>query len=166
MKPSLVILSGGQSPRTDIMPLLLEHLPEEQITCVGLLDGLTHQQIKQQYAPDAGEKTLTLRIDNDRDVMLSAEKIEGGLQRRILELEEGGYDTILLLQPDTSQRLFSSTAVLLEPHRIVPPLVAAIVDGHQAGIVVSKAGQITAQASKWKNLARPLFCRGQSLSCR
>lgn len=155
MKPSLVTLSCGQSPRTDILPLLLEHIPEEQIVHVGLLDGLTHAQIEQQYTPEKGEKVQVIRLNDGSLVSVSAEKITTGLQQRILLLEECGYDTILLLCPADYGPLYASTAVLLEPDRLVPPLVKAIVGGHQVGIVVSVAGQIHAQANKWKNLIHP-----------
>ena len=155
MKPSLVTLSCGQSPRTDILPLLLEHLPEEQIVHVGLLDDLTHAQIERQYAPDKGGKMQVIRLNDGSQVCVSAEKITTELQQRILILEECGYDTILLLCSGDCGPLYASTAVLLEPDRLVPPLVKAIVGGHQVGIVVSVAGQIHAQKNKWKNLKHP-----------
>lgn len=155
MKPSLVTLSCGQSPRTDILPLLLEHLPEEQIVHVGLLDDLTRAQIEQQYALEREEKGQVIRLNDGSLVSLSAKKITTGLQQRILRLEECGYETILLLCPGDCGPLYASTAVLLEPDRLVPPLVKAIVGAHQVGIVVSVVGQIQVQAKKWKNLKHP-----------
>jgi protein AroM len=32
--------------------------------------------------------------------------------------------------------LTARNAILLEPQRIIPPLVASIVDGHQVGVIV------------------------------
>ncbi len=155
MNPSLVTLTIGQSPRTDIMPLLLEYLPEEQIAHSGLLDGLTPGQIAEQYAPSDGEKVLVSRLTDGSQVTLAASKVERGLQKRILQLEDEGVSTILLLCTGEFGKLYASEAILLEPDRIIPPLIEAIVDGHQVGIVVPVAEQIQEQANKWKNLTQP-----------
>ncbi|MGY2940640.1 hypothetical protein ACVWWM_000831 [Ewingella americana] len=55
MMTSFATLTIGQAPRSDIMPLLMEYLPEESVTHVGLLDGLTSEQIEQRFSPEEGE---------------------------------------------------------------------------------------------------------------
>ena len=99
MTISLVTLTIGQSPRSDILPLLLEHLPADQVAHAGLLDGLTLTDVEQQYAPAPGETVLVSRMISGEQVRLSGPKVEQGLQRKINALEEQGYDTILRCAP-------------------------------------------------------------------
>ncbi|WP_312109092.1 AroM family protein [Pantoea septica] len=158
MTKSLVTLTIGQSPRSDIMPLLTEFLPGEQTNHVGLLDGLSEVEIAARFAPDAQDGVLVSRLQNGAQVRLATAKVEQGLQAKIAALEEEGYDTILLLCTGEFGALTAKSALLLEPDRIIPPLVAAIVQDHQVGIVVPVEEQIQQQVNKWRNLKhRPCF---------
>lgn len=155
MNPNLVTLTIGQSPRTDILPMLLKHLPEEQIAHAGLLDGLSHQQIEQEFGAQDGDKILVSRLNDGSQVLLASDKVERGLQKRILQLEDRGFATILLLCTGEFGHLYANRAMLLEPDRIVPPLIAAIVGDRLVGVMVPVAGQTVEQASKWKDMSRP-----------
>ena len=158
MTKSLVTLTIGQSPRSDIMPLLSACLPHEQTDHVGLLDGLSEAEIAARYAPDEQDKVLVSRLQNGRQVRLATHKAEQGLQAKIDALEAQGYDTILLLCTGEFGTLTTQSALLLEPDRIIPPLVSAIVNDHQVGILVPVEEQIRQQANKWRNLQhRPCF---------
>lgn len=158
MKPSLVTLTIGQSPRSDILPLLQEHLPADAVAHAGLLDGLTLAEVEQLYAPAPGDKVLVSRMSSGEQVRLAAATVEQGLQRKITALEQQGYDTILLLCTGEFGTLKTTSALLLEPDRIIPPLVSAIVQAHKIGIVVPVEEQIAEQASKWRNLqSSPCF---------
>ncbi|MDE1189420.1 MAG: AroM family protein [Pantoea sp.] len=155
MKTSLVTLTIGQSPRSDILPLLQAYLPAEQVAHAGLLDGLSLAEVEQHYTPAAGEKVLVSRMQDGQQVRLAARLVEQGLQQKIYALEEQGYNTILLLCTGEFGALKTHKALLLEPDRIIPPLVGAIVHGHKVGIVVPVEEQIAEQASKWRNLGTP-----------
>jgi len=155
MKQTLVTLTISHMPRSDFFLLLLEHLPEQQITSVALLDGMTLSDINQQFMPEADEKTLLVHLQDGSSLTLSATKVEAGLQKCLLALEQQGYDTILLCCPGNIFSLNTTSAVLLEPDRIIPPLVEAIVAGYQVGIMVPLFEQIEEQAGKWKNLSNP-----------
>ena len=76
MTKSLVTLTIGQSPRSDIMPLLTEFLPGEQTDHVGLLDGLSEAEIAARYAPDAQDGVLVSRLQNGAQVRLATAKVE------------------------------------------------------------------------------------------
>ena len=158
MTKSLVTLTIGQSPRSDIMPLLTAFLPSDRTDHVGLLDGLSEAEIAARFAPDAQDKVLVSRLRNGVQVRLATSKVEQGLQAKITALEAEGYDTILLLCTGEFGTLTAKSALLLEPDRIIPPLVAAIVQEHQVGILVPVEEQIQQQANKWRNLTRrPCF---------
>ena len=155
MKQTLVTLTIARSPRSDITPLLLAYLPEEQIMHVSLLEGLSSGQIVEHYAAEKGEKALVVHFHDDATMALSVSKIEQGLQQLIWQLEERGAENILLLVPGQFTSLQAQNALLLEPERLVPPLVKAIVDGHQVGIMISADDPLHQQANKWRNLSKP-----------
>ncbi|MCE0488975.1 AroM family protein [Pantoea sp. Mb-10] len=158
MKKSLVTLTIGQAPRSDIMPLLQAHLPEDAVDHVGLLDGLTTDAIAQRYAPAPGEPVLVSRLLSGEQVRLAVPNVEQGLQDKIHALEQQGYDTILLLCTGEFGALTTQKALLLEPDRIIPPLINAIVQQHKVGIVVPVKEQVAEQANKWRSLHRaPCF---------
>ncbi|CAO97603.1 AroM family protein [Erwinia tasmaniensis] len=155
MKTNLVTLTIGQSPRIDILPMLLTYLPEAQIAHAGLLDGLSRQQIEQEFGKQDGDRTLVSRLNDGSQVLLASHKVERGLQKCILQLEEQGFETILLLCTGVFDRLHTNRAMLLKPDRIVPPLIATIVGDLQVGVVVPVVEQTAEQASKWKVLSHP-----------
>ena len=46
---------------------------------------------------------------------------------------------------------------MLEPQRIIPPLVASIVDGHQVGVIVPVEEILPLQRNKWQVLENTPF---------
>lgn len=157
MTASFATLTIGQAPRRDIMPLLSGYLPVERVRHAGLLDGLDAGQIAERYAPQQGGKLLVSRLLDGTQVTLCAARVESGLQQKIRELEAAGCQMILLLCTGEFGRLQAEQALLLEPDRIIPPLIAAIVGEHRVGIVVPVAEQVGQQASKWRLAKPPIY---------
>lgn len=158
MMTSFATLTIGQAPRSDIMPLLMAHLPAGSVTHVGLLDGLSTGQIEQRYAPAEGDAVLVTRLLDGSQVKLAAARVERGLQEKIDVLEALGCMTILLLCTGEFNHLHANNALLLEPDRIIPPLISSIIGQHRAGIVVPVESQVVEQANKWRKLAKaPCF---------
>ncbi|KAB8305617.1 AroM family protein [Rouxiella chamberiensis] len=154
MITTFATLTIGQAPRSDIMPLLMAHLPAKSVTHVGLLDGMSTEQIEQRYAPAEGDAVLVSRLLDGSQVTMAAHRVERGLQEKIDVLEALGCMTILLLCTGEFKKLHARNALLLEPDRIIPPLIGAIVGGHRAGIVVP----IVEQSGKWRKLSKlPCF---------
>ena len=154
MMTSFATLTIGQAPRSNIMPLLDEYLPPELVTHTGLLDGLTQAQIEQRFAPAPGEDVLVSRLLDGTQVRLASPRVEVALQEKINWLESQGCDTILLLCTGIFHNLHAQQAMLLEPDRIIPPLINGIVGQHQVGIIVPVVEQIEHQAGKWSKLAK------------
>lgn len=155
MKRTLITLTPGQSSHCDFVPLLLEYLPAERIAHSGLLDGLTQSEIQQRYCAVDNEKELSVMISDGSPLRLSAARVARDLQQRINQLEEEGVEIILLLNCEKLSDLSSRTAILLDPDRIVPPLVKAIVDDHQVGILLPENDLAHRDAGKWKHLTHP-----------
>lgn len=155
MLNAFATLTIGQAPRTDIMPLLDEYLPRDRVTHAGLLDGLTREQVEQRFAPEEGEDVLVSRLLDGTQVRLASSRVEQALQLKIDWLESEGCETILLLCTGEFHHLKAKSAMLLEPDRIIPPLINGIVGSHQIGVVVPVAEQIKHQAGKWLKLVKP-----------
>lgn len=158
MMTSFATLTIGQAPRSDITPLLEVHLPDEPVTHVGLLDGLSREQIEQRFAPQEGEAVMVVLLLDGSQVLLAAANIERGLQKKIDDLEAQGCTTILLLCDGEFSHLRAAKALLIEPERMIPPLIGAMVGTHRAGIVVPVESQIGWQTNKWRKLEKaPCF---------
>lgn len=157
MNKTLVILTPGQSAESELIPLLLTQLPAGHFTHSGLLDGMTLPEIERQYGVVAGENGRVITLNDGQRLHLSVVRIAAGMQQRIDQLDAQGVDIILLLNSDAFSGLSAQHALLLEPDRLVPPLISAMVAGHQMGIILPYEGPADALAGKWKNLASPPF---------
>jgi len=156
---SLATLTIGQAPRSDIMPLLMAYLPAKSVIHMGLLDGLSTEQIEQRYAPPEGDAVLVSRLLDGSQVTMAAHRVERGLQEKIDVLEAQGCMTFLLLCTGEFSNLHTREALLLEPDRIIPPLISSIIGQHRAGIVVPVASQVVEQANKWRKLSNGGNCQ-------
>ncbi|NDJ56663.1 AroM family protein [Enterobacteriaceae bacterium 4M9] len=155
MNTSLAILSVGAVPVDEIMPLLTEDIPEQQITHLSLLGRLSADEVTEDYGASAHEKTLQVQPGDGPLMILSHQKVEQALQAVIEVLDAQGYDVIMVLGGGYFPGLTTRSAILLVPDRIVPPLVASIVDGHQVGILLPALQELTAQQQKWQGLEMP-----------
>ncbi|ECN7806523.1 AroM family protein, partial [Salmonella enterica subsp. enterica serovar Corvallis] len=97
---------------------------------------------------------LTLLNDN-QIAHVSRQKVERDLQSVVEVLDNQGYDVIILMSTAAIKSMAARNSILLEPLRIIPPLVASIVDGHQVGVIVPVAELLAAQEKKWQVLQMP-----------
>ncbi|WP_039055501.1 AroM family protein [Enterobacter sp. Bisph1] len=152
MSATLAILTIGVVPVKEILPLLTEHVSEEQITHISLLGKMDPDDVRREYAVEAGEHAIATRLFDESLGMVSREKVERDLQSVIEVLDNQGYDVILLMSTADVRGFVARNAILLEPQRIIPPLVASIVDGHQVGVIVPIPELMAQQQTKWQGL--------------
>ncbi|ABP59545.1 MULTISPECIES: AroM family protein [Enterobacteriaceae] len=158
MKATLAILTIGVVPVSEVLPLLTEHVSEQQITHLSLLAGISREEVMEDYAIGTGEDPLPTMLSDGELAHVSHQKVERALQGIIEVLDNQGYDVILLMSTAPISGLVARNSILLEPMRIIPPLVASIVDGHQVGVIVPIQELLDNQANKWKVLQKmPLF---------
>lgn len=158
MKATLAILTIGVVPVSEVLPLLTEHVSEQQITHLSLLAGISREEVMEDYAIGTGEEPLPTMLSDGDMAHVSHQKVERALQGIIEVLDNQGYDVILLMSTAPISGLVARNSILLEPMRIIPPLVASIVDGHQVGVIVPIQELLDNQANKWKVLQKmPLF---------
>ncbi|MCF8579607.1 AroM family protein [Enterobacter ludwigii] len=158
MKATLAILTIGVVPVSEVLPLLTEHVSEQQITHLSLLGKMSREEVMEDYAVEAGEDPLATLLSDGKLAHVSRQKIERSLQGVIEVLDNQGYDVILLMSTAPIKGLTARNAILLEPMRIIPPLVASIVDGHQVGVIVPLEELMDNQEVKWHVLEKvPLY---------
>ncbi|WP_313488000.1 AroM family protein [Pseudescherichia sp.] len=152
MSATLAILTVGVVPVDAVMPLLTEHIDAQQITQISLLGKMDPQDVYEDYAIEPGERPVHALLNNGEVAQVSRTKIARDLQAVIGVIDKQNYDVILLMSTERFTGLSARHAILLEPERIIPPLVSSIVDGHQVGVIVPLAGLIAGQMDKWQLL--------------
>ena len=157
MSSTMAILTVGVVPVQTILPLLTEHISEQQITHFSLLGKMDPQDVLTDYKVDPGETPLPTRLCDGSIAMVSREKVERDLQSVIEVMDNQGYDVILLRRTADIRGLNARNAILIEPQRIIPPLVASIVDGHQVGVIVPIPELMEPQQLKWSVLEKTPF---------
>lgn len=155
MSATLAILTIGVVPLGEIMPLLTEHLSEEQITCANLIGKLSRDEVIEEYSPFGDEERIVALLSDNQLIEVSKAKIERDIQAVIDVLDNQGFDVILLMSSAPLDGLKARNAALLEPRRIIPPLVSSIVDGHQMGVIVPVPEMLHTQRSNWLQLETP-----------
>ncbi|WP_139383622.1 AroM family protein, partial [Salmonella enterica] len=103
----------------------------------------------------SGDDPLLTLLNDNQIAHVSRQKVERDLQSVVEVLDNQGYDVIILMSTAAIKSMAARNSILLEPLRIIPPLVASIVDGHQVGVIVPVAELLAAQEKKWQVLQMP-----------
>ncbi|MDX6039315.1 AroM family protein [Scandinavium lactucae] len=155
MSATLAILTIGVVPMREVMPLLTEHIKEDQITHVSLVGKMTREAVMEEYAAEPGEEVLITLLNDNQLAEVSRKKIERDLQSVIEVLDNQDFDVVLFMSTAPISGLVARNAILIEPQRIIPPLVSSIVDGHQVGVIVPIPELMKSQRIKWQVLQNP-----------
>ncbi|ELN8139912.1 AroM family protein [Salmonella enterica] len=155
MSASLAILTIGVVPMSEVLPLLTEYIDEQHITHHSLLGKMSREDVMADYAVEPGDDPLLTLLNDNQIAHVSRQKVERDLQSVVEVLDNQGYDVIILMSTAAIKSMAARNSILLEPLRILPPLVASIVDGHQVGVIVPVAELLAAQEKKWQVLQMP-----------
>ncbi|EAQ9032315.1 TPA: AroM family protein [Salmonella enterica subsp. enterica serovar Infantis] len=155
MSASLAILTIGVVPMSEVLPLLTEYIDEQHITHHSLLGKMSREDVMADYAVEPGDDPLLTLLNDNQIAQVSRQKVERDLQSVVEVLDNQGYDVIILMSTAAIKSMAARNSILLEPLRIIPPLVASIVDGHQVGVIVPVAELLAAQEKKWQVLQMP-----------
>ncbi|EAW2762592.1 AroM family protein [Salmonella enterica] len=155
MSASLAILTIGVVPMSEVLPLLTEYIDEQHITHHSLLGKMSREDVMADYAVEPGDDPLLTLLNDNQIAHVSRQKVERDLQSAVEVLDNQGYDVIILMSTAAIKSMAARNSILLEPLRIIPPLVASIVDGHQVGVIVPVAELLAAQEKKWQVLQMP-----------
>lgn len=152
MSASLAILTIGVVPMSEVLPLLTEYIDEQHITHHSLLGKMSREDVMADYAVEPGDDPLLTLLNDNQIAHVSRQKVERDLQSVVEVLDNRGYDVIIPMSTAAIKSMAARNSILLEPLRIIPPLVASIVDGHQVGVIVPVAELLAAQEKKWQVL--------------
>ncbi|EDC6460366.1 AroM family protein [Salmonella enterica subsp. enterica] len=155
MSASLAILTIGVVPMSEVLPLLTEYIDEQHITHHSLLGKMSREDVMADYPVEPGDDPLLTLLNDNQIAHVSRQKVERDLQSVVEVLDNQGYDVIILMSTAAIKSMAARNSILLEPLRIIPPLVASIVDGHQVGVIVPVAELLAAQEKKWQVLQMP-----------
>ncbi|EAZ2011680.1 AroM family protein [Salmonella enterica] len=155
MSASLAILTIGVVPMSEVLPLLTEYIDEQHITHHSLLGKMSREDVMADYAVEPGDDPLLTLLNDNQIAHVSRQKVERDLQSVVEVLDNQGYDVIILMSTAAIKSMAARNSILLEPLRIIPPLVSSIVDGHQVGVIVPVAELLAAQEKKWQVLQMP-----------
>ncbi|ENK4033153.1 AroM family protein [Salmonella enterica] len=155
MSASLAILTIGVVPMSEVLPLLTEYIDEQHITHHSLLGKMSREDVMADYAVEPGDDPLLTLLNDNQIAHVSRQKVERDLQSVVEVLDNQGYDVIILMSTAAIKSMAARNSILLEPLRIIPPLVASIVDGQQVGVIVPVAELLAAQEKKWQVLQMP-----------
>ncbi|ELO8520410.1 AroM family protein [Salmonella enterica] len=155
MSASLAILTIGVVPMSEVLPLLTEYIDEQHITHHSLLGKMSREDVMADYAVEPGDDPLLTLLNDNQIAHVSRQKVERDLQSVVEVLDNQGYDVIILMSTAAIKSMAARNSILLEPLRIIPPLVASIVDGHQVGVIVPVAELLATQEKKWQVLQMP-----------
>ena len=92
--------------------------------------------IEARDKPHPGEPVLVTRLRDGSVVDLSRARVRDGVQDLVSLLENEGCEAILLLCTGIFESLECRRAWLIEPDRLIPPLVAGLIGQRQLGIIV------------------------------
>ncbi|EPE58340.1 AroM family protein [Salmonella enterica] len=155
MSASLAILTIGVVPMSEVLPLLTEYIDEQHITHHSLLGKMSREDVMADYAVEPGDDPLLTLLNDNQIAHVSRQKVERDLQSVVEVLDNQGYDVIILMSTAAIKSMAARNFIFLEPLRIIPPLVASIVDGHQVGVIVPVAELLAAQEKKWQVFQMP-----------
>lgn len=147
----------GQAPRSDIVPLIDAMLPDGT-TCihVGVLDGLSREEITERFTPRAGDDLLTSKLLDGSSVVMGKIAVRQGLEDKIAFLEDTGCSIIVILCTGEFEGLRSQKAKLIEPDHVVPPVVTALTGHGKLGVMVPLLEQAQSEKRKWVKTGQEL----------
>jgi protein AroM len=146
-EPVLGLVTIGQSPRDDVLPQMLAHLPEHLvIRQAGALDGLSQQQLA-QLEPQGNDYVLHTRLRDGSSVTIARRHIDALVQGAIDRLEQDGVDLILLLCTGEFPGLHSRV-LLVELDRLLLHVVTGLGPRRMA-MFEPLASQIEDATHKW-----------------
>lgn len=151
MVKKTAFITIGEAPRDDIKTTYDRYFSGmENVVQTGLLDGLSYTEADQAVGlNDEEEYSLISRFQDGSSIVMSREKVEKRLQEKITDLEQKGYERIVLLCTGTFQTVRAEKALLIEPEKLTIPLIKKRTRQKRLGVMVPLAEQIGHSKEKW-----------------
>ena len=139
-------LTVGQTPRCDLFPDILEHMPiVVEVQEFGALDGLTDLDIA-ALAPRAEESSLITRLRDGRDVIVSRQRVAERLEAICREIDPRQFDLVIVLSTGLF-REFESPCPMVNAQRAMDAAIAAMAaSGQTVGVIYPLYRQVIENA--------------------
>ena len=155
-RPLVGTITIGQAPRPDVTPILEAHLPPgTQCVHAGVLDGLAPDEIAARFGHRAGDRLLVTRLLDGTSVRLDGARVGRAVHALVETLEAQGCGVIVVLCTGVFHGLTSRAAWLVEPDRVIPPLLNAMLGAQALGVMLPDAAQVASEEGKWGALPHP-----------
>lgn len=138
----------GQTPRTDLVPYILEHLPtgvtyEE----LGIMDGLSNDEIAQLDLKDDSMHMVT-RLSDGGSAKIAYELAVPRMQEVVNRLASKADLVVVLCGADWSN--VKCNVPMLNLGRLFPNIVQGIVGSAKVGVVKPSDGQISVTEQQYR----------------
>lgn len=149
----------GESPRNDIKTTYDRYFDGmKNVVQTGILDGLSQADaIKLVGLTGEEEYSLISRFQDGSSIVMSREKVEKRLQKKIDDLEHAGFELIVLLCTGTFQSVHANKAQLIEPEKLTLPLIKERAENKLLGVLIPLIEQISHSQKKWALEHRAIF---------
>ena len=77
---SMAILTIGVVPVAEMLPLLTEHIREDEIAHISLLGKMTREDVMRDYSIEPGEEMLLTLLNDNQIAQVSRQKVERDLR--------------------------------------------------------------------------------------
>lgn len=144
------LLTIGQSPRVDFTRDIENILKENtEIIELGILDKFNYKEIEEKFYPDEEDIVFVSRMKDGRQVKMGREKILPLLQESINKLNKMKCDLILLLCTGKFPE-FKSDILLIEPEKLIHPIVENLASRNKIAILIPDDKQIKQTEKMWR----------------
>ncbi|MCW0235679.1 MAG: AroM family protein, partial [Ferrovibrio sp.] len=139
-------LTVGQTPRADVLPDILAHMPVPvEVEEFGALDGLSDGEIA-ALAPQADEYCLITRLRDGREVLVSKPRVAERLEAICRSLDSQRFDLVVILSTGLF-REFESPCPMVNAQRAMEASIDAIAAaGQTVGVIYPTHRQIAENA--------------------
>ena len=151
-RPKIGAITIGQSPRTDVVPEMLDVLgPCVEIVEGGALDGLSASEVA-SLAPRDGDYVLVTRMRDGSAVTIAEHHILPRMQDQLDRLVAEGAEVVALLCTGEFPA-FRSSRLVVEPQVVLHHFVAGVAGRRRLGVVVPVPEQVEQGAARWRVVA-------------
>jgi protein AroM len=145
----LGLITVGQSPRSDVVPDMLEILGRDlEIIETGALDGVTRDQMR-ALEPEGDDEIIVTRLADSSSVFVGKSKMIPRIEAKIAALEAQGTALNVLLCTGEFPKL-KARRPFLEPQQLLLGLLRAMVFPGRLGVLTPSERHVPQTTARWR----------------
>lgn len=157
---TLGFLTLGQSPRTDVIPVIMKIIGKEvAVRELGALDGLNAEEIEALY-PQQGEIGIETRLGNGSAVLLAKDRAMPLVEKQAKRLAQNCRQVVMLCSGEFPL-VRRQVPALLEPITLLRGVVQALASKKTLGIIGPES-DLEGALLQWRPYAGKVVCSAAS----